>query len=181
MGVCMNAMLVLILLILGALVTGVARSLITDEIRAWLPHLSRALVRHAAQRLSPEHRDRWQEEVLADLESFDDRPLTGFAHAVRVWLSKGELRSAVMSPRPELTPALRNFLRSWVQALKEITRFTAIVQVTCTTIVALNVGALVMTGALTDHPFLLVLLTVGLFNMLALSVHELRVLRRRSR
>jgi hypothetical protein len=179
-----STVLVLILAVGGvllALIAAVTRSLVTDEVKAWLPHISEALVRRAARRLPAEHRDRWQEEVLADLESFDDRPLTGLAHAGQVWLKKRELRSAVTSPFVELAPAIRQFLSSWARALNKTTRFTAVVQVACTAAVAVSVAALASMGALADHLFVMVVALVGLLLMVAGSIFELRYLRRRGR
>jgi hypothetical protein len=70
---------------LGVLVVlPVVQSLLSDEVRGWLPHLSRKLVSAAVWRMPPEHRARYREEWEADLATFNDRPITALIFALRV-------------------------------------------------------------------------------------------------
>lgn len=73
-------------------VVPVVQSLLSDEVRGWIPHLSRRLLVLAAARLDRPHRERYSEEWLADLSAFADRPLTGLWHAVQVLLHAREVR-----------------------------------------------------------------------------------------
>ncbi len=72
------------LFLLSVLVLPIAVTLLTEETRAWLPHLTRALIRSAARRLPAEHRDRYTEEWLAEAEAYSDRPLTALVCAFGV-------------------------------------------------------------------------------------------------
>lgn len=75
--------------IVGVIVAAVTQSLLVDEARAWLPHLSRWLVQRAAHRLPEEQRERYQEEWLAELASWSDRPISAVARAAHIrWRSR---------------------------------------------------------------------------------------------
>jgi DNA-binding GntR family transcriptional regulator len=71
-----------------ALVIAVAASLLAKETFGWLRRLSEVLVRRAIRDLPddipPAERARWEAEFLADLESFADRPIGCFFHALQV-------------------------------------------------------------------------------------------------
>src|SRR6185295_7561049 len=75
-----------------AVVVAVAASLLAKETLGWLRRLNEALVRRAIEELPddipPAERARWEAEVLADLESFAERPLSGpisgMFHALQV-------------------------------------------------------------------------------------------------
>jgi lipopolysaccharide/colanic/teichoic acid biosynthesis glycosyltransferase len=73
--------IVLGLTMLG-IVAAVLKALLTDEARAWLPYLARAFVRAAARRLPVEHHERYEEEWLAEVEAYSDRPLSAVVRAV---------------------------------------------------------------------------------------------------
>jgi hypothetical protein len=77
----------------AALVIIVVGSILAFEARAWMPHLSRWLVAQAIRRLPGdlkiELRQRWAEEIRADLVAFDDRPVGGLIFALRVRLKGG--------------------------------------------------------------------------------------------
>lgn len=62
-------------------------SLLANEVRAWLPYASRAVVRAGLLMLPARDRPRYSEEWLADVDSFSDRPLAGLAHAIYTVLS----------------------------------------------------------------------------------------------
>ena len=79
LSVCVLASLVWILLIFRDVVADLLKS----EIRAWLPHLSIAIVRRAARALPAGHHD-FLEVWESDLEDFWDRPLTMLAVAIRI-------------------------------------------------------------------------------------------------
>lgn len=65
-------------------------SLLADEIRAWLPHLARALVRSAARQLPATARARYEGDWLAELAAWEDRPLSAFAKAAHIrWGARG--------------------------------------------------------------------------------------------
>jgi lipopolysaccharide/colanic/teichoic acid biosynthesis glycosyltransferase len=75
--------------ILCALALAVAHSLVAQEIRAWLPHLARHLVRGAARRLPADSRARYEAEWLAELAAWDDRAISALARAVHIrWKTK---------------------------------------------------------------------------------------------
>jgi hypothetical protein len=57
---------------------------LSDEARGWLPHLSRGLVKSAANHVLPEYRDRYREEWLAEVHAYRDRPLTAFLRAAGI-------------------------------------------------------------------------------------------------
>jgi hypothetical protein len=84
----------LVLVVIGRIFVG----LVTNDVKGWLPRWSASLVRRASEHLPAEHRPRWEEEALADVDQFADRPLTGFLHAL------GMARS-VKSLARELTAA----------------------------------------------------------------------------
>jgi hypothetical protein len=71
-------------------ITTLLGSVLAVEARAWLPHLSRWIVSRTMKQLpkalSRELRERWTEEIEADLASFHDRPLSGFVFALRLRL-----------------------------------------------------------------------------------------------
>jgi GntR family transcriptional regulator len=71
-----------------AIVIAVAASLFAKETLGWLRRLSEILVRKAIRELPddipPAERARWEAEVLADLESFADRPIGCLLHALQV-------------------------------------------------------------------------------------------------
>jgi hypothetical protein len=60
------------------------KALVVDEARGWLPHIAGALVRSAVQRLPPLHRPRYEEEWLAELAAYSDRPLTALVRAADI-------------------------------------------------------------------------------------------------
>ena len=63
-------------------------TVVAAEASAWMPHLSRCVLRSALSRLSrdlpPEVRARWIEEIEADFACFSDRPWGGLAFALAV-------------------------------------------------------------------------------------------------
>jgi len=93
------------------------------ETKAWLPYLSRRLLRRALAgmpgALEDRLRARWSEEIEADLAQFDDRPLGGLLLALRL-LAKGgrglaaelALEQTLSDPEPAAAPdqgVVRNF------------------------------------------------------------------------
>lgn len=86
---------------LGAIVFAVAvaagQSLLSDEARAWLPHLARWLVRSAVRRLQEEERDRYEEEWLAELAAWSDRPLSALGKAAHIRWRVREMRASLGS------------------------------------------------------------------------------------
>jgi lipopolysaccharide/colanic/teichoic acid biosynthesis glycosyltransferase len=75
---------VVVILFAVAIAFAMLKTLLTDEARAWLPHIARALARAAGRRLPVEHRKRYKEEWLAEIEAYSDRPLSAVVRAV--WL-----------------------------------------------------------------------------------------------
>lgn len=81
------------------------------EAKAWLPYLTRALLRRTLDdlpdALDHQLRSRWSEEIEADLAQFDDRPLGGFLFALRLRWKGGRrlaaelaLEQALSTPGP---------------------------------------------------------------------------------
>lgn len=112
--------------VVGAVLLAVAKTLITDEVKGWLPHASKSLVNRAVDLLPPEHQDRWREEWQSDLEEYtrDERRLAGLEYAVQVLHAATAMRKsfsrqlepeAVESARAneELQPG-RDRLRSYI-------------------------------------------------------------------
>jgi lipopolysaccharide/colanic/teichoic acid biosynthesis glycosyltransferase len=67
----------------------VVHSLLTQEIRAWLPHLARRLVRGAARGLPADSRARYEAEWIAELAAWDDRAISALARAAHIrWKTK---------------------------------------------------------------------------------------------
>jgi hypothetical protein len=66
----------------------VVGTILALEAGAWMPYLSRALVRSTLGRmpvgLDPHIRARWTEEIEADLGAYADRPIGGLAFALRL-------------------------------------------------------------------------------------------------
>ncbi len=80
---------------LAAAALAVANSLIAGEVRAWLPHLARNLVRSAARRLPPDTRARYEEEWLAELAAWEDRPLSALAKAAHLRWNANSIRESL--------------------------------------------------------------------------------------
>lgn len=70
-------------------------SLLANEVRAWLPYASRAVVRAGLLMLPARDRLRYAEEWLADVDSFSDRPLAGLVHAIYTVLSAIQVARAL--------------------------------------------------------------------------------------
>jgi len=66
------------------MLAAIAQSLLVDETRAWLLHVSRWLVRSSARRLPEDQRERYEEEWLAELATWKDRPISGMAKAAHI-------------------------------------------------------------------------------------------------
>ena len=86
------------------------------EALAWMPHMSRRLVRRALEKLPDdlpsELAARWWEEIEADLESYSERPVGGLLFALTLSLRGGKrlaaelaLDSVSSAPREEKASA----------------------------------------------------------------------------
>jgi len=88
-----------VLIALGGLffvvVGAVAKSLLTEEARAWLPYLSQRFIRSAARHLPDEDRDRYEEEWLAEVAAWSDRPLSALARAAHIRWNAREMRASL--------------------------------------------------------------------------------------
>jgi lipopolysaccharide/colanic/teichoic acid biosynthesis glycosyltransferase len=85
----MGATGLLIVVVLLGLALAVVRSLVVQEIRAWLPHLARRLVRRAAHRLPGDFQARYEEEWLAELAAWEDRAISALVRAAHIrWKTK---------------------------------------------------------------------------------------------
>ena len=85
--------LVVLVILFGTFVVPVLQALFTDEARGWLPHLARAVVRRAARRLPPAHRERYEDEWLAELAAYSDRRLTALVRACSLWIGARAMRA----------------------------------------------------------------------------------------
>jgi tetratricopeptide (TPR) repeat protein len=84
----------IVLVLVGSVLLGTLRSLLTDEARAWLPHLAQALVRAAARRLPPTAAERYEEEWNAHLHELSDRPISAVLTAAHIrWNTRSMIRS----------------------------------------------------------------------------------------
>lgn len=79
-----------------AAATAVAYALLADELRAWLPHAARHLVRAAAKQLPPEQRDRYERDWLAELRAWEDRPVSALGKAFHIRLRARGIRESVL-------------------------------------------------------------------------------------
>ena len=75
-------------LLLITVIATVIGTLLAIEAKAWMPYLSARILRGAIARfpeaLARETRERWAEEIEADLAAYGDRPLGGLAFALRL-------------------------------------------------------------------------------------------------
>lgn len=78
-------------------------SIVAVEASAWMPHLSRRILRSALSRLPadlpPEVRTRWIEEIQADFACFADRPVGGLVFALGVRRKGARRLAAELKPR----------------------------------------------------------------------------------
>lgn len=87
-----------VLIALGGLVVvvaAVAKSLLSDEARAWLPYVSQRLIRSAARQLQDAERNRYEEEWLAELATWSDRPLSAVTRAAHIRWNAREMRASL--------------------------------------------------------------------------------------
>jgi lipopolysaccharide/colanic/teichoic acid biosynthesis glycosyltransferase len=71
------------------LALAVVRSLVAQEIRAWLPHLARRLVRGAARKLPGDFQARYEKEWLAEVAAWEDRAISALVRAAHIrWKTK---------------------------------------------------------------------------------------------
>lgn len=76
--------------VLCAIAFAVGQSLLSGEVRAWVPHLARRLVRSAARQLPPDARERYERDWLAELAAWEDRPLSALVKAAHIrWAANG--------------------------------------------------------------------------------------------
>lgn len=85
----------------------VVKTLITDDVKGWLPHASRKLVNRAVDLLPPEHRERWREEWQTDLADYmrDERRLAGLHYAVHALRAATAMRK-ILRPQLEAETAM---------------------------------------------------------------------------
>lgn len=78
-----------------AVAVAISYALMADELRAWLPHLSRWLVRSAARQLPPVERERYEGDWLAELAAWQDRPLSACAKAAHIRWGAWRIRCSI--------------------------------------------------------------------------------------
>jgi sugar transferase EpsL len=79
-----------------AVVAAVIHSLLGYEVRAWIPYLSRWLVRSAARRLPSQERSRYEQDWLGNVAAWNDRPLAALAKAFHIRLKVRGIRESVL-------------------------------------------------------------------------------------
>jgi lipopolysaccharide/colanic/teichoic acid biosynthesis glycosyltransferase len=89
----------IVILFVVAIAFAVLKTLLTDEARAWLPHIARALARATARRLPVEHRKRYEEEWLAEIDAYSDRPLSAVVRAVGLRLHARDMARTLSERR----------------------------------------------------------------------------------
>jgi lipopolysaccharide/colanic/teichoic acid biosynthesis glycosyltransferase len=116
-----------LLIIVGAAATvlllPIVQKLLVSEVEGWLPHLSRRLVEIAARRLPERDRERYLEEWLAELSSFDDRRLTALLWSFDLLRGSRSLRlelSSVCSLDTVALPRMKRVLDLVVAAFAVI-------------------------------------------------------------
>lgn len=98
-----------------ALVVAIIHSLAADEIRAWLPYLSRRLARSAARQLPAGSRARCEADWLAELAAWEDRPLSALAKAVHTRWKVKAIRESLGGVQLKGERAKRAF--DWLSAM----------------------------------------------------------------
>jgi hypothetical protein len=96
--------ILVVLLAMSPLVVTILTALVTDDVKGWLPHIARGMTRSAARRLPPDHRERYKEEWLAELEAYSDRRLTALFRACWLWLGARAMKAALGKERPGRVP-----------------------------------------------------------------------------
>jgi hypothetical protein len=91
----MSAIVIAAIGVAAGLVALVLKQIIATEITGWVPPLGRMIIRRGTARLPPEHRARYLEEWLAELATFEGRPLTGLLTALRILRGAGRTGQAV--------------------------------------------------------------------------------------
>jgi hypothetical protein len=86
---------VAVIFVFTTLLLPVMQSLVGDEVKGWLPHITRAIVAAAVRRLPRERRARYQQEWLAELDAYSERRLTAIIHACGFWRAAVAIRSAL--------------------------------------------------------------------------------------
>jgi hypothetical protein len=120
MNIVVPILVVLLVLAVG-LVSAVAKDLVKDEVRAWIPHLTKRLVDRWARRLPAYARERWHQDALSDLGQFDDRPMTALVHALLMWWTLREL-VAELGPDPVSITVSVDDLARWRQRGNRVVR-----------------------------------------------------------
>src|SRR4051812_22664273 len=82
--------------VLMLIIVPTVQALMAEEARSWLPYLARAVARAAARRLPVEHGDRYEEEWLAELAAYSDRPLTSLVRALGLWFGASATAAALV-------------------------------------------------------------------------------------
>jgi lipopolysaccharide/colanic/teichoic acid biosynthesis glycosyltransferase len=78
-----------------AAVVATLHSILTQEVRSWMPHIARGLVRSAARRLREGERERYQDEWLAELEAWSDRPASSIFKAASIRWHARSMRTSL--------------------------------------------------------------------------------------
>jgi lipopolysaccharide/colanic/teichoic acid biosynthesis glycosyltransferase len=81
--------------VVGAAMVTALQSLLADEARAWLPHLSKWLVRSAARRLPPSERADYERDWLAEIAGWSDRPLSMTIKATHLRWGANDIRGSL--------------------------------------------------------------------------------------
>ncbi len=76
-------------------VISIFHSLLSGEVRAWLPHLARRLVRGAARQLPVDSRARYEADWLAELVAWQDRPISALAKAAHIRWKAREIQESL--------------------------------------------------------------------------------------
>src|SRR4051794_36227988 len=87
-------LLVVIAVVVAWLSVAVLRTLVGDEVKGWLPIVTRAIACAGARRVGGNQRERYEEEWLAILNDYGERRLTAVVRACVFWWGARAIRSA---------------------------------------------------------------------------------------
>lgn len=95
---------------MGLVIAAVVQALLVDEARAWLPHITRSLIRSSARRLPAKQRDRYREEWLAEVANWNDRPISALAKAASIRLHARSVRYSLTDPETDRVPVVQRVM-----------------------------------------------------------------------
>jgi hypothetical protein len=104
---------------LGAVFVALILPLLPSEFTGWCLWLAKWLVRRAACRLPEDARARWEEEWLADLETWEDRKLSVLVRGLWIFVRAPSWGRRALLGLPSLAEELRARIVAFVRRSRE--------------------------------------------------------------